>query len=174
MPVTTTQQGVTQTVTGGSVNAVLNPNTTILISAGDPSLSQVIGWAEVLSSVPVGGFAIFRSAIGTPSEGTVPLQTQTPSAFILPYDNTGGFVMGVALANLSASSVIITATMWDDNGTLLGSQGINVAGSGHTSFVLPTQLPLTSGKRGIVRFQSSGAGGLTAHGRSPNPPKNGL
>lgn len=171
LPVTMTQQGITQTTTASSINAALNPNTTVLISTGDQLAQTVVGWADVLSSGPVGGFAIFRSTpnTGSPSEGTVPLQTQTPVALVLPYDNTAGFVMGVALANLSASSATITATMWDDSGILLGSQGITVAGSGHTSFVLPTQLPLTSGKRGIVRFQSSGTGGLTGLGLRFSP-----
>jgi sugar lactone lactonase YvrE len=171
LPITTIQQGITRTITGSSINAALNPNTTVLISAGDPTAPTVVGWADVLSSAPVGGFAIFRSIpdTGSPSEGTVPLQTQTPSAIVLPYDNTAGFVMGVALANLSASFATITATMWDDSGTLLGSQGITVAGTGHTSFVLPTQLPLTSGKRGIVRFQSPATGGLAGLGLRFSP-----
>jgi hypothetical protein len=171
LSVTTTQQGVTQAATAGSVNAVLNPNTTFLISAGDPTAQTVVGWADVLSSGPVGGFAIFRSTpdFGSPSEGTVPLQTQTPSAIVLPYDDTAGFVMGVALANLSTSSASITATVWDDSGTNLGSQTITIAGSGHTSFVLPTQIPLTAGKRGIVRFQTSSTSGITGLGLRFSP-----
>jgi hypothetical protein len=77
--------------------------------------------------------------------------------------------MGVALANLSTSSATITATMWDDSGTLLGSQGITVAGSGHTSFELPNRLPLTAAKRGVVRFQSNVAGGLAGLGLRFSP-----
>ena len=171
LSVTTTQQGVTQAATAGSVNAVLNPNTTFLISAGDPTAQTVVGWADVLSSGPVGGFAIFRLTpdSGSPSEGTVPLQTQTPSAIVLPYADTAGFVMGVALANLSTSSASITATVWDDSGTNLGSETITIAGSGHTSFVLPTQIPLTAGKRGIVRFQTSSTSGITGLGLRFSP-----
>ena len=80
------------------------------------------------------------------------------------YDNTAGFTMGVALANLSTSSANITATIWDDSGNQLGTQNITVAGSGHTSFVLPNQIALTSGKRGIVRFQSTATGGISGLG----------
>ncbi len=64
--------------------------------------------------------------------------------------------MGVALANLSTSAANVMAVIWDDSGNQLGTQNINIAGSGHTSFVLPTQISLTAGKRGIVQFQSSG------------------
>jgi hypothetical protein len=171
LPVATTQQGVTQKATTGSVTTVMNPNTTLLVSTGDQIASTFVGWADVLSSGPVGGFAIFRSTpvSGSPSEGTVPLQTQFISSMILPYDNTAGFVMGVAVTNLSVSSANITATVWDDSGVQLGSQAINVAGSGHTAFVLPNQISLTTGKRGFVRFQSGASGGIGGLGLRFSP-----
>jgi hypothetical protein len=178
---TVTQQGVPQTAANPSVNAIVNPNASLLISMGDQLDSTFVGWADVLSSGPLGGYAIFRStpAAGSPSEGTVPLQTaplqtaplqtQFPSTITLPYDNTGGFVMGVAIANLSTASAAITATMWDDSGNLLGTQTLTIGGSGHTSFVLPDQLPVTAGKRGIVRFQSTATGGISGLGLRFSP-----
>jgi hypothetical protein len=87
----------------------------------------------------------------------------------LPYDDTAGFVMGVALANLSTRPATITATVWDDSGNQLGTQNFNIAGSGHTSFVLPSQIPLASGKRGIVQFQSAAGGGLAGLGLRFSP-----
>jgi hypothetical protein len=157
LPVTTTNQGATLTTTTSSVTATINPNATSLITTGQLA-STVVGWADVSSSGPVNGFAIFRTASSNSpvSEGTVPLQTQFPTTITVPYDNTAGFVMGVALANLSASTANVTATIWDDSGNQLGTQTITIAGSGHSSFVLPTQISLTAGKRGIVQFQSSG------------------
>jgi hypothetical protein len=158
LAVTTTQQGVTQTVTTSSVTTVISPNATFLISTGDQIPSLAVGWADVSSSGPVNGFAIFRtvSSNSPASEGTVPLQSQFSSTITLPYDNTAGFVMGVALANLATTSANVTATIWDDSGNRLGTQTITIAGNGHTAFVLPNQLALTAGKRGIVQFQSSG------------------
>jgi hypothetical protein len=149
--------GNSSTTTTTPVSATINANATLLITTGQLA-STVVGWADVTSSGPVGGYAIFRSTpqTGSPSEGTVPLQSQFPSTITLPYDNTAGFVMGVALANLAATSANVTATIWDDSGSQLGTQTITIAGSGHTSFVLPNQLSLTAGKRGIVQFQSSG------------------
>jgi hypothetical protein len=171
LPVTTTQLGVSQTNTASSVSTTLNPNTTWLISMGDQLTGTVVGWADVLSTAPIGGYAIFRSTpqTGSPSEGTVPLQSQFPSTITLPYDNTAGFVMGVALANLSSTSANVTATMWDDAGNQLGTQAIEIAGSGHTSFVLPTQVPQTTGKLGIVTFQTTAAGGIAGLGLRFSP-----
>lgn len=157
LPVTTTNQGGTQAATTSSVSATISPNATLLITTGTLA-STVVGWADVTSTGPVSGYAIFRTASSNSpvSEGTVPLSTQFPSTITLPYDNTAGFVMGVALANLSASTANVTATIWDDSGNQLGTQTITIAGNGHTSFVLPTYIALTAGKRGIVQFQSSG------------------
>jgi virginiamycin B lyase len=159
LPVTTTQQGASQTTTTSSVTATINPRATLLLSMGDQVVSTVVGWADVLSAGSLGGYAIFRQTpqTGSPSEGTVPLQSQFPSTITLAYDNTAGFVMGVALANLSTSSAVFTATISDDQGNQLDQlETFTIPGSGHTSFVLPTQFPLTAGKRGIMIFQASG------------------
>ena len=171
LPVKTTQQGTSQTTTSSSINATIYPNTTLLISMGDQLSSLSVGWADVTSVGPLGGYAIFTQTpqTGSPSEGTVPLQSQFPSTVTLPYDNTAGFVMGVALANLSASSASVTALMWDDSGNQQGTQTITIAGSGHTSFVLPNQFPVTAGKRGIVKFQSGATGGMTGMGLRFSP-----
>jgi hypothetical protein len=172
LPAAITQQGVTQTTASTpSVNAVINPNATLLISTGDQIASTYVGWADVQSSGSVGGYAIFRSTpgVGSPSEGTAPLQAQLPSTLTLPYDNTSGFVMGVALANLSTAPANITATIWDDSGNQLGIQTLTIGGSGHTAFVLPNQLTLTAGKRGIVRFQSAATAGIAGLGLRFSP-----
>jgi len=170
LPVTTSNMGATQTTATASVDATINPNATLLITTGQLA-STVVGWADVSSTGPVNGFAIFRtSSPNSPvSEGTVPLQTQFPSTITLPYDNTVGFVMGVALANLATTSANITATIWDDSGNQLGMQTISVAGSGHTSFVLPTQISLTAGNGGIVQFQSAATGGIAGLGLRFSP-----
>src|ERR1035441_9632810 len=91
--------------------------------------------------MPAGGSAMLLGRRGAiPFRVLAPLQTQFPSTITLPYDNTNGFVMGVALANLSSASANVTATMWDANGNQLGTQSITIAGNGHTSFALPTEL----------------------------------
>jgi hypothetical protein len=172
LPVTVRQQGVDQQVTVASVNAVINPNATLLISMGDQFDSTVQGWADVQSAGVLGGYAIFRQTPkqGSPSEGTVPLQSQLSSTVTLPFDNTNGFVMGVALASLASASGSITVTAWDDTGASLGSaQTLTLAGSGHSAFVLSDQIRATAGKRGIVRFQSADGPGIAALGLRFSP-----
>jgi hypothetical protein len=170
LPVTITQRGAAQTVTASSVNATLSPNETVLIATGGQTGSTQVGWADVQSSGPVNGYAIFRqnTSSGTASEGTVPLQTQITSKLVLPYDNTTGYVTGVALANLSSFGTV-TASVYGVDGTLLGSQPLTIAGNGHTSFSLPERLPLTASRQGIVVFQSTGGNGLTGLGLRFSP-----
>jgi hypothetical protein len=158
LPVTVTQRGAPQTSTTSTVNATINPKESLFISTGTGIPSTSVGWADVNSTGTIGGYAIFRATpqTGLPSEGTVPLQTQFSSTITLPYDNTAGFVMGVALANLATATNNLTATIWDESGNQLGTQNLTIVGNGHTSFVLPTQIPLTAGKRGVVQFQSGG------------------
>jgi hypothetical protein len=165
LPLQVVQRGAVQAVTTATFDGVLDPNTTLLVNTSGLQ-STVVGWGEVLSPGPIGGFAIFRTTLssGASSEGTSPLQTQLPSTIVLPYDNTSGFVMGFAFVNVSMVTANITATIWDDNGTQLGSQPIALTGNGHSSFVVPTLLPLTAGKRGIVKFQSTGSGGIVGLG----------
>jgi hypothetical protein len=169
LPLTATQQSASQAATASSLDRVVNPNATLLIETEAPQTSATLqGWADIMTSGPINGFAIFRQASqnGTASEGTVPLQNQLQGAMILPYDNTGGFVMGVAVVNLGASSSV-TATIWDDSGSQLGVQTITIPPNGHAAFVLSDKLPLTIGKRGIVAFQS--AGGIAGLGLRFSP-----
>ncbi len=163
-PVTTTQQGTTQTATSSAVNTTIEPNASLVVSVGGQLPSTLVGWADVDSTVPLGGYAIFRYSpqSGSPEEGTVLLQSQLPSAFTLPYDNTNGFATGVALVNLSTASATITATAWDANGNSLGGESIELDAYGHTSFTLPSEIAKTAGQLGIVTFQSGGTSGSIA------------
>jgi hypothetical protein len=178
MPLTTTQQGRSQTTTTAVVSIDPSLNATTLISIGDHIASTVVGWAEVAGE-SLDGFAIFRYTPqnGPASEGTVPLQkvpgpasSASPSSSLrLPYDDTAGSVMGVALANSSTFSTTITAIIFDENGMQLGTQNIRIAGNGHTSFVLPNQIPLTAGRRGIVQFVTASPTGLAGLGLRFSP-----
>jgi hypothetical protein len=143
----------------------------MVISVGGPSGTTVVGSAQVLSAGVVDGFAIFdyNPQGGTESEGTVPLQAQSPYSISLPFDNTAGYVMGVALANLAATSQTITVAIWNASGVQMTSPPpIVLAGNGHTSFVLPSQYTETAGLRGTVQFVSSG-GGLSGLGLRFDP-----
>ncbi len=166
-----TSPGASRAVVGSSFSEVLNPNASLLIVAGDPLASRQAGWADVLSSAPLGGYAVLSSSSGSgpPSEATLLLQTQLPSSLTIPYDNTGGYITSAGIANPGAAPVNITATIWDDAGNQLGTNTIALSAGGHSAFDLPTSLPLTAGQRGIVRFQSPTPEGIAGLGLRFSP-----
>ena len=162
--VTTTQQGVAITSSTSTVNATIGANATLLIATEDQASSQLTrGWADIRSTGPVGGYAVFRSSpsLGVAIEGSVPLQTQFPAAITIPFDNSAGFVTGIAVANQATTSSGITFTAWDESGNELGSQTVQVPAGGHME-LLPTQPPLTAGKRGLIKLQGPAGGGFSA------------
>jgi len=153
LPMTVSQPTVTS-VTASLLERVIAPNSTLVIETEAQTGTTLVGWADVLSSGALSGFAIFRQASqSTNSEGTAPLLDQYRPVIVLPYDNTTGYATGIAIANLSGA-VSLTATAWDEHGILLGAESIAVAAVGHTSFALADtgRLPVTAGKRGIVTF----------------------
>ena len=69
------------------------PTLNYFISMGGQGGATVVGWADVLSSNPLNGFAIFRQmgSNGTASEGTVPLESRISATIIVPFDDTGSY-----------------------------------------------------------------------------------
>jgi hypothetical protein len=159
---TVTNQGASRAVIAASVSEVLQPNASLRIVAGDPLAATQTGWADVVSSAPITGFALLSAASGTgpPAESSTAFQVQLPSAVTFPYDNTAGSVTSIAISNPGAASAVITATMWDDSGTLLGTQTLPLPAGGHTAFELPRKLAVTAAHRGVVRFQTSALEGI--------------
>jgi len=168
VPLTVTQQGTVQTLTASTLDAVVNPNATLHVVSASQSAAAVGGWVNLLTSGAINGFAIFTYTGTNPaSEGTVPLQLQTSNTVDLPYDNTGGYVTGVALANLAATAVTVNATIFDANGTQLGVQSVPLPANGHTSFLVNSQFSVTAGQQGLIQFQSSSS--LAGLGLRANP-----
>jgi sugar lactone lactonase YvrE len=172
IPFTVTQQGGTQQLVANTYNAVLNANTALVINSGANIPNTVTGWIQVLSSGAansMAGYAIFETPVNTTtSEGTATLQTNLESKMDLPFDDTGGYVTGVAVANASASATTVTATVYDNNGNQLGAYNFPLPAYGHTSFLFPTQFAVTGNQQGLVQFQSSSGGPLSGVGLRAN------
>ena len=165
LPVSLTQQGLTQQFNTNTFTGVMNPNSTIVLNTGAGIANLESGWIDVLSSGAsnsLAGFAIFRltlNSTGAVSEGTSPLQTQFESRLDVPYDNTGGYNTDLAIANLATTAATVTATVLDQNGNLLGTYSVSLNASGHTAFVFPSQFGVSANQQGLVQFVSN-AGNL--------------
>lgn len=151
-------------LTASTITRTLAPGASLLVQAqGQNSLAAVVGSAQLSTTGNVSGFAIFNwTTFG--QEASVPLETRNPGAFVLPFDNTGGVVTGVALANVAGQAANIQVTIRDDAGSLLGNDVIQLAANGHASFVLGDKYSAVSGKRGIVQFDTPSGGRISVLG----------
>jgi hypothetical protein len=159
-----------------SIDRTLNPGAVLQLVATGPSLQPVqTGWAQVLANGAVDGFAAFRLTTGSvDNQALVPLEKRNASAYLLAFDNTAGFVAGVALANTSSQGGSVGISVRDDTGTPVFSSTIALGAMAHTSFVLPTNYTFTAGKRGTIEFDPPAGMQLNTLGIQFNTVTNGF
>jgi Putative Ig domain len=171
LAVTTLQQGFSQSITASSLTFIMNPATTVVIhtTAGQTAALQQ-GWADIAATPGVSSYAIFRQTLpnGVVAEGTSAQQSNFQPSLIMPFDNTSNNTSTVGLVSLSSVPVTITATIWDENGNMLGAPSSLPAlnALGHTAFSIPAQFPATNAKRGFIRFDNSTPDSLSGIGFS--------
>ena len=141
--------------TDDTLSGTLAPGATAF--AETPGTSPVLfqGWAEVASAGRVGVLAIFRqSTSGRDSEATV-TGIQSGSRFFLPFDNTQGYVTGLAIANTNPEQALAISLLFQlDNGAQ-ASGSLYLPPHAHKAFVLPTMFPAVAGARGTVEFTAA-------------------
>lgn len=130
---------------------------TIITAGTDNALSQ--GWAELSSSQQVSGLGVFRQRVaGRPDQEAGVSVTTPTSRFVLPFDNTQGFVSSMALVNTNSSlSRAVSATPREEAGNTLIGDSVNLPARGHTAFEMAQRFPAMSGRRGSAEFVSAGA-----------------
>jgi hypothetical protein len=134
--------------------------------------AQPVGWAELTAPGAIDGNAIFglQTAGQGDSEAAVPLSPAGGTQLFLPYDDTTGFVTGIAFADSGTLAATLTASLRDDADNALPAPApIAVPARGHYSEVLTLQYPATQSTRGVAHFSSntsvSGLG-IRANGRA--------
>jgi hypothetical protein len=90
------------------------------------------------------------------SEAAVPLSPAGGTQLFLPFDDTPGFVTGIAFADSGTLAATLTTALQDDsNKSLAAPTMIPVPARGHYSEVLTMQYPATQNKRGVAHFSSN-------------------
>jgi sugar lactone lactonase YvrE len=144
----------------------------VIATAGTASQATTEGWAALTATGGnVGGSAVFAFTTGVGlQEAVVPVETRNPTAFVLPFDNTGGYSTGVALANLTNQAVSIPVVLRDGTGASLGAAAsIALAANAHTSFTLATSYPATAGIFGTLELDTPAGGQISALGIRATP-----
>jgi len=157
-----------------SIDRTIAGNASLIVQTAGPQTPPVhVGSAQLSAAGTVDGFAIFHHVI-TQQETVVPVETRNASSYMLAFDNTGGNVLGVAVASLSAQSASVSVVIRDDNGALIQTASIGIQANGHLSFVLPIQYPVTADARGTIEFDSPSGGQISVLGMRFTPPNNAL
>ncbi len=157
----------------------LTANASLIFDTAGPATPPVLlGSARLSATGAVDGFAIFHQ-IETMQEAVVPLEMRNASSYLLAFDNTGGAVLGVAMANLSGQDVNIPVVIRDDTGKVISNPGttVLVRANYQTSFVLSDTsqgFPVTADKRGTVEFDTPAGARISVLGLRFSPPNNAL
>jgi hypothetical protein len=162
VPLSLPQSATTETTS--ALTRPLAPGAMLVVEtqAQDSSIA-VSGSAQLTTTGNISAFEVFRwTTFG--QEASVPLETRTPTSFVLVFDDTNGLSTGVALASASPSAANINVIIRDDAGVQIGSDTINLAAHGHTSFMLPDKYQAAANKRGMVEFVAPQGGQISVVG----------
>jgi hypothetical protein len=143
-------------------NGTLNTASSVTFQTQGTSSSLASGWALLSQSTndSVGSFAIFRQSIPgrQPQEAVVPTVNQFETHFVLPFDDTGTLVTGIALANPTLNSVVIPVAIRNEAGQIIDTETLNLGPYSHTAFALPDVWASTVDIRGAIEFLTTGFG----------------
>ena len=162
------------TSTTSQVTQSLTPDAQLVIqTTGASSQPTAVGWAQVVvTGGNVGGAAVYAEAspLGL-QEASVTVETRNPTAFILPFNYTNGYLTGIAVANLTNQQVSIPVVLRDDTGAILGgaAASISLSANGHTSFMLADNYSVVANHYGTLELDTPAGGQISALGIRATP-----
>jgi hypothetical protein len=158
VPLTSSQTPGQAAVTTSTAEWTIPSLGSLLVETEAPTPGPtLVGWAELQTSGEVLGHAIFSQRVQADrlAEAVVQFASRNRTSYLLPFDETPGYVTGVALANLSSAAVTITAVLRDDSGAQISGDSIALPAYGHTSYEVSSRLPGIRGRRGTLEFRST-------------------
>jgi len=125
---------------------------TLLLHTQGTNITTSVGWGQLIVSSGISAYAIFTQRVaGRPDQDGTSPGGSSSNGILVPFDNTNGSVMGLALMNFGQSSETLSINVKLDNGTI--SHGtLTLPAQGHLSFALPVQLPATAGHSRLAEF----------------------
>jgi len=133
-----------------------------------------VGWVSVSAGGDVSLTGIFTYRVPNQPDFDAAVPARVPTYSLLaPYDNTNGFVTGVALVNPRNQRVNLVFTFRDENGVPLLTRTIVLNPQGHLNYVLREQFPAVADTKGSVEVTGRADDGtpseFTAVGILGNP-----
>ena len=167
----TSPQGLFSATNAATITQTIPGHASLWVqSAGSVGAALLIGSAQLTTTGTVGGYVIFRYNPNG-QEAVVPLETRNASAYIIPFDNTGGTVTGIALSTQTPLATVIPVVIRDDQGNAIGGSGNQaMTTNGHVSFVLSQQFAITNNIRGTIEFDKPAGAQISVIGIRTPPP----
>ncbi|HUI77646.1 MAG TPA: hypothetical protein VLY24_07005 [Bryobacteraceae bacterium] len=147
----------------------LPPGGTLFLHTPGTGPTTTVGWGQVLSFWTISCYAIFTQRVsGRPDQNGTAEGVSSYSHLLVPFDNTGGLVTSLAVANSSLSSAAIYVTFQSTDGAVSHLPPISIPALGQMTFALPQQFPSTSAKGGLLEFYAP-TGAISASALRFNP-----
>jgi hypothetical protein len=140
----------------GTLSGTLPVGGVVYAPTAGLSASLMQGWAEAAASGKIAVSALLRfTSPGVPdSQGSVNAALSGSNIYV-PFDNTSGYITGVAMANTNATQPLsISMIFRTDTGTQSTGQ-ITLPPHAHSAIVLANSFPATAGVRGSIQFITS-------------------
>jgi hypothetical protein len=152
LPVNYPQKPLSAPALASVIDRAVEAGAELLIeTAGPEDQPTQAGWALVQASGSLTGYSLFRWGTAPhQQEAAAALENRTPGSFLLSFDQTGGYVLGIAVANTSSPAANVTATLYDDSGATIGGTTLPLPAMGHTAFMLTDEFPAAAGRRGTL------------------------
>jgi hypothetical protein len=137
-------------------NLMLPPASTLFLHTPGTAAALSEGWAQLQAPSAVVAYAIFaQTGPGqTEQDGTAPA-TNNATRFLVPFDNTNGFVTTIAVANTTALGASVLGRMQLVSGGTAQLSPIMLPAQGHMAFALPQQFPETGGASGLMELYTT-------------------
>ena len=116
-----------------TVERSIEPGASFSFYTDGPDDVETVGWAQLFTDGDISGFSVFRQKVHREQEAVVPLETHNSDAYVLWFNNSGDFAMGVAVANNSVNPASIPVIVRDEAGNQIHTQTLELPAMGHIS-----------------------------------------
>jgi len=129
---------------------------TLFLHTAGTAAALTQGWAELNADSGVIGYVVFTIRVPgrQDQDGTAPAATAS-SRILVPYDDSNGFVTGIAVTNPSGTAQTLSVGFRTTSGGVSVNTLPAVPPGGHMSFILSNQFPVIKNHAGLAEFYSS-------------------
>ena len=142
-----------QTSVSSSFNIPAGSSIFLRTPGNATALSQ--GWAELVADPRVTGYAIFTQQSGGRAQDSTAPAVLASSRILVPFDNTSGLIMAIALVNPNPSAETVSVNFRMSDGATSTATVPNLPSHGQITFLMPSEFPATANQSGLAEFYVS-------------------